>query len=65
MPDSNSNQVQVEGIQFYKRSNIADILRIVVITLVVSVCLAILILWFAIDSGARRAYKEARDVRKV
>ena len=65
MPDSNSNQVQVEGIQFYKRSNIADIFRIVVITLVVFVCLAILILWFAIDSGARRAYKEARDVRKA
>ena len=65
VPDSNSNQVQVEGIQFYKRSNIADIFRIVVITLVVFVCLAILILWFAIDSGARRAYKEARDVRKA
>ncbi len=65
VPDSNSNQVKVEGIQFYKRSKIADVFRTVVITLVVFVCLAILILWFAIDSGARRAYKEARDVRKA
>ena len=63
--DSNSSQVHVEGTQFYKRSNIAEVFRIVVITLVVFVCLAILILWFAIDSGARRAYKEARDVRKA
>ena len=65
MSDSNSNPVQVEGTQFYKRSNIADVLRIAAITLVIFVCLAVLILWFAIDSGARRAYKEARDVRKA
>lgn len=65
MSDSDSKPVHVEGTQFYKRSSIRDALRIVVITLVIFVFLAILILWFAIDSGARRAYKEARDVRKA
>ena len=65
MSDSNSNPVQVEGTQFYRRGNFREALRIIVITLVVFVLMAFLTLWFAIDSGARQAYKEARDVRKA
>ena len=65
MSDNNSNTVQVEGTQFYRRSNFRDTLRIIVITLVIFCLLAFLTLWFAIDSGARQAYKEARDVRKA
>lgn len=65
MSESNSNPVHIEGTQFYRRSFIREVLRIVVITVVIFVFMSILILWFAIDSGARRAYKEARDVRKA
>ena len=65
MSDNKSNVVQVEGTQFYRRSNFRDALRIIVITLVIFCLLAFLSLWFAIDSGARQAYKEARDVRKA
>ncbi len=65
MSDNKSNSVQVEGTQFYKRSNFRDALRIIVITLVIFAFLSVLTLWFAIDSGARQAYKEARDVRKA
>ena len=65
MSDNNSNTAQVEGTQFYKRGNFREALRIIVITLVVFVLMAFLTLWFAIDSGARQAYKEARDVRKA
>lgn len=67
MSDSNSNQVpvQVEGTQFYRRGNFREVIRIIVITLVIFVLLSFLTLWFAIDSGARQAYKEARDVRKA
>lgn len=60
-----SNQVHVEGTQFYKRSFFRDVVRIVIISLVAFVFMFILIAWFAIDSGARLAYKEARDVRKA
>lgn len=65
MSDNKSNSVQVEGTQFYRRGNFREALRIIVITLVVFVLMAFLTLWFAIDSGARQAYKEARDVRKA
>ncbi len=65
MSDSNSNPVQVEGTQFYRRGTFRDVFRISVITLVIFILLAFLTLWFAIDSGARQAYKEARDVRKA
>lgn len=65
MSDNKSNSVQVEGTQFYKRSNFADVFRIILITVVIFGMLAFLSLWFVIDSGARRAYKEARDIRKA
>ena len=65
MSDNNSTPVQVEGTQFYKRSNFTEVLRIIAITLVVFCMLSFLFLWFLIDSGARQAYKEARDVRKA
>ena len=57
--------VQIEGTQFYRRSRYADIFRIIIITVVIFAMLAVLSLWFIIDSGARQAYKEARDVRKA
>ncbi|MCR5329159.1 MAG: hypothetical protein K6E12_09970 [Saccharofermentans sp.] len=65
MSDNNSNPVQVEGTQFYKRSSFAEAFRIVLITMVIFGLLSFLALWFVIDTGARQAYKEARDVRKA
>lgn len=65
MSENNSNPVQVEGTQFYKRSNFAEFFRIIVITVVVFSMLCLLFLWFLVDSGARQAYKEARDIRKA
>ena len=65
MSEENQTNVQVEGTRFYKRGKIADIMRITVITVVVIGMLFFLALWFVIDSGARRAYKEARDIRKA
>ena len=65
MSDNKSNTVKVEGTQFYKRSNFMDVFRIVLVSVVVFCMLCVLALWFAVDSGARQAYKEARDVRKA
>lgn len=65
MSDNNSTPVQVEGTQFYRRSNFTEVLRIIVITVIVFCMLSFIFLWFVIDSGARQAYKEARDVRKA
>ena len=67
MPDEEEKleTIQIEGTQFYRRSRYADILRIIIITVVIFAMLAVLSLWFIIDSGARQAYMEARDVRKA
>ncbi len=65
MSDNKPKEVQIEGTQFYKRSNFAETLRIIAITLVVFCMLTVLALCFVIDSGARQAYKEARDIRKA
>ena len=65
MSDNSTVEAHVEGIRFYRRSNFRDALRIVVITLVVFASLSVFALWFAIDSGARQAYREARDVRRA
>ena len=63
--DNRSNGVSVVGTQFYRRSRIADVLRIVVVTLVVFVAIMILAAWAIVDAGARQTYKEARDVRRA
>lgn len=63
--DRTSNEVRVEGTQFYKRSMFADVLRIVIITVVTLVAVAILAAWAIADAGARKAYKEARDIRRA
>lgn len=65
MPEEKQDALNVEGTHFYKRSNIADIFRITVITVVIIGMLFFLALWFVIDLGARRAYKEARDIRRA
>lgn len=65
MSDDNSKEVRVEGTRFYRRDYFRDAMRITAVTLVILVSLSILSLWFVIDSGARQAYKEARDVRKA
>jgi hypothetical protein len=65
VPEEKQSEVKVEGTQFYKRSEIADIFRITVISVVIIGMLSFLVLWFVIDSGARQAYKEARDIRKA
>ena len=65
MSESKANGIQIEGTQFYKRSSLADVFKIIVISVIVFALLSFLVLWFVIDSGARQAYKEARDVRKA
>ena len=67
MPEEEQKQetIQVEGTQFYRRSKYADIFRIIIITVVIFAMLTVLSLWFILDSGARQAYKEARDIRKA
>ena len=65
MPESKPKEVRVEGTQFYRRSAIADVLRIVLISSVTLVAISILVFWAVIDSGAREAHKEARDIRRA
>ena len=65
MSDNRSNEVRVEGTQFYRRSRLADVLRIVIVTLVVFIAVMVLAAWAIVDAGARQAYKEARDVRRA
>lgn len=65
MSDNKSSEVHVEGTRFYKRSMFADVLRIVIITVVTLVAVTILAGWAVVDAGARQAYKEARDVRRA
>lgn len=61
----NQTTTQVEGTQFYRRSSFTDVFRIMLITILVFAMFAFIALWFVVDSGARQAYKEARDVRKA
>jgi len=63
--ESKSNGITVEGTRFYKRSGFREALRIIVVTVVIFGLSSFLALWFAIDTGARQAYKEARDIRKA
>ncbi len=56
---------QVEGTQFYKRGRLSAVLRIILITVVVFICVSILSFWLIADIGARHAYKEARDIRRA
>ena len=65
MSDNNSKEVKAEGTRFYRRDYFREAMRITAVTLVVFISLSILSLWFVIDSGARQAYKEARDIRKA
>ena len=65
MSESKSNGITVEGTRFYKRSGFREALRIIVVTVVIFGLSSFLALWFAIDTGARQAYKEARDIRKA
>ena len=65
MSDNSTVEAHVEGTRFYKRSNFRDALRIAVLTVIIFASLSVLTILIAIDSGARRAYKEARDVRKA
>jgi hypothetical protein len=65
MEDTRTEKAFEEGTQFYKRRPV----RVVVIdALVVFVCfllVAIFIGWAVADAGARRAHKEARDIRRA
>ncbi len=65
MSESKSNGITVEGTRFYKRSGFREALRIIVVTVVIFGLSSFLALWFALDTGARQAYKEARDIRKA
>ena len=65
MSEDRQVTTHIEGTQFYRRSYFSDVLRISFIAFVVFAMLSVLALWFVIDSGARKAYKEARDIRKA
>ena len=65
MTDERTDKAFEEGVQFYRKRPI----RVVVMdTLAVFVCfvfLAVFIGWAIADAGARRAHKEARDIRRA
>lgn len=65
MSDNSTVEAHVEGTRFYKRSNFRDALRIAVLAVIIFASLSVLTILIAIDSGARRAYREARDVRRA
>lgn len=65
MSESKSNGIIIEGTRFYKRSSFREALRIIVVTVVIFGLSSFLALWFALNTGARQAYKEARDIRKA
>ena len=65
MSGDRSNEVFVEGTQFYRQSPLSQALKTALLILVGLILLSVLALWAVIDSGARQAYKEARDVRKA
>lgn len=65
MADERTDKAFEEGVQFYRKRPV----RVVVMdTLVVFVCFvftAVFIGWAIADAGARRAHKEARDIRRA
>ena len=63
--EKESHEVFVEGTQFYKKSAASSVVRTVVIGLVALIAIAVLAVIGIIDSGARQAYKEARDIRRA
>ncbi len=63
--ENKTNQVFVEGTQFYRDRGAGSVARTVIIVLVGLVALSCFAAWAIVDSGARQAYKEARDVRKA
>ena len=65
MSDNRQKEARVEGTQFYRTNALLDILRIVIVTVVALAAISIFSLWAIADAGARRAYKEARDIRRA
>lgn len=65
MSGDRSNEVFVEGTQFYRKSPLSQALKTALLILVGLILISILAFWAVIDAGARQAYKEARDVRKA
>ncbi len=65
MSGDKPNEVFVEGTQFYRRSPLSQALKTALLILVGLLLIAALAFWAAIDTGARQAYKEARDVRRA
>lgn len=65
MADNRSEEAYVEGTRFYKQNPLRGATRIAVLIAVGIVVVAAFLAWAVIDVGARRAYKEARDVRRA
>lgn len=65
MSGDRSNEVFIEGTQFYRKSPLSQALKTALLILVGLILLSVLAFWAVIDTGARQAYKEARDVRKA
>ncbi len=55
----------MEGTQFYRDRGASVVLRNAIIVFISIIILSCFALWAYVDSGARQAYKEARDIRNA
>jgi len=65
MADDKTDKVFVEGTQFYRKSAAAEIFKTALILFVGFLLLVVFVGWAIVDAGARRAHKEARDIRRA
>ena len=63
MTDERSDKAFNEGTQFYKERPFRVVIKDTLIIFVCFLLLTIFIAWAVADAGARRAHKEARDIR--
>lgn len=65
MTEKKTDNVFVEGTQFYRKSALSDVFRVSLIVFVGFLVIAVFAGWVVVDAGARRAHKEARDIRRA
>lgn len=65
MTENKTDNVFVEGTQFYRKSALSDVFRVALIVFVGFLIVVVFAGWVVVDAGARRAHKEARDIRRA
>lgn len=65
MTDERSDKAFVEGTTFYRKRPFRVVTKDALIISVCFLLLAVFIGWAVADAGARRAHKEARDIRRA